>query len=678
MLRRKSTLIGWLFYLIPFIANTQPLVQLTNSDTMLLAGKMCAIKTVGNAPQTIDKIIQATDFTLNTSEQLLLGVDSTKDVWLKFTILNTQAEHAILELTYPLVDTAMFYIVENGQVIEQMQSGENYPFKDRFLENKNLVFKIKTAPQPLTYYINVKSRWFCNLKPRISTLKSFVRATHYDDLIQGAFMGVVLVFTFYNLFLFIQLRNYIYIYYSLYLFSISFFVVRHNGFIAEFLLRYTPQYNDLGFVMTGFASIFGTLFTMNFLETKRYLPKIHRFFQFYLVVSVVYTIALAAKEMYWTGVASQTIIPIGTIFVFIASLISWYKGNSSSKYYFIGWFTLFICQILFIGENRGQISSNIFTTYAAHFGIAFEGFVLSFAIADRFRMLTKDKKNTEAAMIEILREKEQLMQEENRVLEQKVAERTSELQNALVKVENSEDQLQQYANRLEKSNRELTEFAHIASHDLKAPIRGIISFAQLFERRNTAKFDETDKEYFNFIKNNAFHSAQLIDDVLNYSKIDKDLDAPVIIDINRSIEVIKMHIRALIEETNGEIITSGLPTIMGHKSLIVQLFQNLIGNGLKYNKSEKPTVTVGCEVTKQGETIFSVSDNGIGIAPENHQKVFAMFRRLHAQTEYEGSGIGLAFCARIVTTYGGEIWLDSDVGKGTKVFFTLPKTMEVS
>jgi signal transduction histidine kinase len=672
----KSILIGCCFYLIPFIAFSQPLIQLTTGDTMLLAGKMCALKAVGGAPQTIESIMHATDFKPHDSEQLLLGVDEMKDVWIKFTILNTQAEFAVLELTYPLVDTAMMYVVENEQVTEIVQSGENYPFKERVLENKNIVFKIKSSPRPLTYYINVKSRWFCNIKPRISTVKNFVRATHYDDLIQGAFMGIVLVFSLYNLFLFIQLRNSIYVFYSIYLFAISFFVVRHNGFVTEFLLRYTPQYNDVGFMMTGVATIFGTLFTMSFLETKKYLPFFHTFFKGYLVVAVIYTIALLAKEMYWTGVASQTVIPIGTVCVFIASLVSWYKGNSSSKYYFIGWFTLFICQMLFIAENRGQIPSNIFTTYAAHFGIAFEGFVLSYAIAARFRMFRQEQKNTEIAMIDVLKINEQLMQEKNRLLEQKVEERTSALSNALVQVESSEEKLQEYANRLERSNRELTEFAHIASHDLKAPIRGIISFSQLFERRNNTKFDDVDREYFNYIKNNAFHSAQLIDDVLNYSKIDKNLDAPVPIDINKSIEVIKMNINALIEEKNGEIITENLPVILGHKSLIVQLFQNLIGNGLKYNKSEKATVTISSEVDARGETVFCVTDNGIGIAPEYHEKVFAMFRRLHSQADYEGSGIGLAFCARIVTTYGGEIWLDSDEGKGTKVFFTLPKAIE--
>lgn len=168
----------------------------------------------------------------------------------------------------------------------------------------------------------------------------------------------------------------------------------------------------------------------------------------------------------------------------------------------------------------------------------------------------------------------------------------------------------------------------------------------------------------------------MIDDVLNYSKIDKNLDAPVQIDMNRSIEVIQINLNSLIQERNAEINTMLLPLILGHKSLIIQLFQNLIENGLKYNTSAKPSISISYALNERQETVFCVEDNGIGIAPEYHQKVFAMFKRLHAQSEYEGSGIGLAFCARIVNTYNGEIWLDSDVGRGTKVFFTLPKAVK--
>ncbi len=227
--------------------------------------------------------------------------------------------------------------------------------------------------------------------------------------------------------------------------------------------------------------------------------------------------------------------------------------------------------------------------------------------------------------------------------------------------------------KLEKSNRELTEFAFIASHDLKAPIRSILSFAQLFERRNKAKFDDTDREYFNYIKSNAKQSAQLIEDLLNYSKIDKDLGAPSEVDINKCLIIVEMNMQSLIREKNALICSENLPILRGHGSLITQLFQNFINNGIKYNESTQPIITISAQQNAQGEYIYAISDNGIGIAPENQDKVFGMFQRLHSQTDYDGTGIGLSFCTRIVETYGGKIWLESTFGKSTTFYFTLPK-----
>ena len=227
--------------------------------------------------------------------------------------------------------------------------------------------------------------------------------------------------------------------------------------------------------------------------------------------------------------------------------------------------------------------------------------------------------------------------------------------------------------KLEKSNRELTDFACIASHDLKAPIRSILSFAQLFERRNKSKFDDTDREYFNYIKSNAKQSAQLIEDLLSYSKIDKDLGTPSEVDINKCILIVEMNMQSLIREKKALICYENLPIMKGHTSLITQLFQNFINNGIKYNQSEQPIINISTQLNAQGEYIYAIKDNGIGIAPENQDKVFGMFQRLHSQTDYDGTGIGLSFCTRIVETYGGKIWLESTFGKGTTFYFTLPK-----
>jgi light-regulated signal transduction histidine kinase (bacteriophytochrome) len=287
--------------------------------------------------------------------------------------------------------------------------------------------------------------------------------------------------------------------------------------------------------------------------------------------------------------------------------------------------------------------------------------------------MNSENQMTHARIIQTLEENRRLIDEKNKMLENKMQGHDSELQYALSRVNESEIKLKDYARQLEKSNRELTEFAHIASHDLKAPIRGIMSFAQLFERRNKAKFDDTDREYFNYIKSNASQSARLIEDLLNYSKIDKNLGEPTEVDLNKSIFLATMNLQNVIQEKKAEIIYENLPVVMSHVSLMTHLFQNLIGNGIKYNKNPIPTIKISAKTLDNTEIVYSVKDNGIGI-PEQYQKdVFAMFRRLHGQTEYEGTGIGLSFCTRIVETYSGRIWLESEIGVGTTFHFTLPK-----
>jgi signal transduction histidine kinase len=266
--------------------------------------------------------------------------------------------------------------------------------------------------------------------------------------------------------------------------------------------------------------------------------------------------------------------------------------------------------------------------------------------------------------------------------EQKTKERISEAyfdKKAISdRLQESEEQLKKYALKLEESNRELVDFANIASHDLRAPIRGIVSFVQLFERRSKDKFDPRDMEYFNFIKANANQSLQLIESLLNYSKVDKNIGNPLEMDVKDTVEKAKNNLLSIIEERNAVIEIGDMPTIQAHPLLIMQLFQNLINNGIKYNKSEQPTIQITVQYSKVEGYIYAVKDNGIGIATEYQQEVFAMFRRLHGAGEYEGSGIGLAFCKRIVQTYDGRMWMKSKEGEGSTFFFILPNAGVIS
>lgn len=237
-----------------------------------------------------------------------------------------------------------------------------------------------------------------------------------------------------------------------------------------------------------------------------------------------------------------------------------------------------------------------------------------------------------------------------------------------------EKQLTDKANELERSNRDLENFAHMASHDFKAPLRVIHSFLQLLEKRSYQKFDETDKEYINYISNSVRILGQLTEDLLSYSKIDKNIGDPQVFELGSVLELVKANLKAIIDERKALVEFGPMPKVFAHMSLLTHLFQNLINNGIKYNRSEIPRIEIRL-LQQKDEFIFSIADNGIGIEPEYFRSIFQMFRRLHPHSEYEGSGIGLTLCKKIVETYGGEIWVESRPGQGSTFFFTLPKAM---
>lgn len=236
----------------------------------------------------------------------------------------------------------------------------------------------------------------------------------------------------------------------------------------------------------------------------------------------------------------------------------------------------------------------------------------------------------------------------------------------------SNEELLSTNKRLEQSNNELERFAYIASHDLKSPLRNIISFLNLIQRKLRSSQDTDLQEYLRFATENAKQMHVLIQDVLEFSKVDSVPDTKKEkIDMNESIMLVVQNLQEAIKETNAEILTDTLPTIEGNSVQILQLLQNLVGNGIKYNKNHLPKV----EITHNrvnGHHIFAIKDNGIGISQEYHDQIFEMFKRLHTRDEYKGTGIGLAICKKIVNNFGGRIWLDSNFGQGSIFYFTIP------
>ncbi|MEL7020037.1 MAG: ATP-binding protein, partial [Bacteroidota bacterium] len=238
---------------------------------------------------------------------------------------------------------------------------------------------------------------------------------------------------------------------------------------------------------------------------------------------------------------------------------------------------------------------------------------------------------------------------------------------------NKSDQINQQNEELIAMNEELRQFAYVASHDLKEPLRMIGSYTQLIQRLYRSKLDEESGTYFNFISEGVERMNNLLDALLQYATIGRSDEEERAIDLNDVVEICKVHLRVLLAETDAVIYVHKLPTVVSTQSLLIQLVQNLLSNAIKFRRPDvRPEVHIRAKETPE-QYIISVEDNGIGIDKEYLERIFVIFQRLHARTKYKGTGIGLSICQKIAKRLGGAISVSSKVGEGSTFSFTIPK-----
>ncbi len=235
----------------------------------------------------------------------------------------------------------------------------------------------------------------------------------------------------------------------------------------------------------------------------------------------------------------------------------------------------------------------------------------------------------------------------------------------------NQEQLRRYAEELRRSNRDLEQFAYVASHDLQEPLRMVRSYVELLARRYTGQLDADADDFIGFAIEGTQRMQSLIQGLLSYSRLESMAPSSLVISVPAIIEQVLANLHLVISERRVVVQQGALPQVLGDPSQITQLFQNLIDNAIKFNLSERPTIVITAQ--PQGdEWRFAIEDNGVGIAPEHYDRVFQIFQRLNARDEYPGTGLGLPLCKKIVERHGGRLWLESRVGAGTTFFFTLP------
>lgn len=242
------------------------------------------------------------------------------------------------------------------------------------------------------------------------------------------------------------------------------------------------------------------------------------------------------------------------------------------------------------------------------------------------------------------------------------------------KRKHAEFKLEEKNDELTRINQELEHFAYVASHDLQEPLRTITSFIQIIERKYGNLLDEDGHQFMGYITDGTRRMQSLIRDLLAYSRVNRFNTNYEQVDLNEVFDAVNQALNDKINETDTIILAENLPVIQGNKIQLIQVFQNFIDNAIKFRAKKNPEIIINVkELAKKWEISFQ--DNGIGIAPEYYQRIFIIFQKLHSMDEYTGTGIGLAMCKKIIERHGGEVWLDSKVGKGTTFYFTIAKDL---
>jgi signal transduction histidine kinase len=616
-------------------------------------------------------------FKPNEWQTATLGDWTGQTSWYKIVLDNQTQEKLYLSVLPAVTDTFEVYTKINGQW-DVVNTGRLMPFNGFNISPPSQILELKCAKnQPQVFYIHVKAFITFRIRMSIAGKDLLITDSQTTTFYNSLSIGLSFLVCLQSIFFFFIHRRRIYSLYAFFTMSLLTVAFYYTGYFNTLFFRDNYLIHKFSPLLLNTPTLFALLLCFIFFErplkksTKYLLGTVLSILILNFFIGCFYSLAACIWIVYLFS------MPI-TITAMVLSYRSSKKTGNEANRFFLWGFSVFMGYlVLYFIDDLGIFPQFSLSPNLVVHAIAIEALLLLFAMLGHINDFKKAKETADAQLIESLETQQRYSDEHKTLLEKEVQERTSTLTKTLSELEQKEEELNVYADKLKRSNGELVDFASIISHDLKAPLRNTTSFVQLLVRRNKDKFDDTDKEYANFIVNSSNQSVKLVDDLLNYSKLDKNIGEPQSTDFTEIVGNACVTLRDLMIKRNVSISLEIMPDIQTHRSLIVMLMQNLINNGIKYNDSETPEVKIGHFKNLKKEDVFYVQDNGIGISAKYQEEVFKMFRRLNTKNTYEGTGIGLAFCKRIIDFYKGRIWFESTEGAGTTFFFTLPDATNV-
>jgi two-component system NtrC family sensor kinase len=650
-----------------------------------------------------DEVLRNGSFILNTQPVTNLGVTNSA-VWIKIRIRNETAQsNLVFGISYPILDEVDLYEIKENKTTFIGKMGDQLPYSQRIYDHQYFLFDISIpANETRSYILRVKTWEQMVLPLFVGTPKAVMESNLTQDLIFGIFFGIMLALVLYNLFIYFTVKDPSYLFYVTYIFLISLTQACLNGYTLRFIFPDNPALANSSLILinscAGLASI---RFIQLFMDTKKFVPVLNKG---YFVIALIYaggiiSILAGAKQV------SYNLMDLGGFLIsfytlFIAIKIS-LKGSKPAKLFLLAWSVFLIGVILFVLKNVGVLPANSYTNHLLTFGVATEGILLSIALATRINDYKKDKEASQLEAYHLLEEKERIVLNQNVMLEEKVKERTLELNEVVIHLKETQSQLVD-AEKMAS----LGQLTAGISHEINNPINFVVSnikplkrdigeiisilnkyneisdpslLKEKLEEINALK-KKLDSDYLieeinlllKGIDEGANRTSEIVKGLKNFARTDEaDLKK---INIHESIDATLTLLNNSISDNKIEVIRNFgvIPEVECYPGKINQVIMNLLSNAidaLRRIKGTSKIITIET-LLNAPDVVIRISDNGIGIPPAIISKIFDPFYT--TKDVGEGTGLGLSIVYGIIKSHNGKIEVQSEKNKNTTFAITLP------
>jgi two-component system, sensor histidine kinase LadS len=612
-----------------------------NLDILEDTEKKISIEDINN-PETT-KLFQKNEETAPN-----LGISNSR-FWIRFTIQNSsKMEKWFLEVPNPHIHIINLYIPKKGGEFEIIKGGNILPFFERKIETEGFSYELFIKNEPSTYYLEIENSHDALVVPlNISSSNKFYNNIIITYSAYGLYYGVMIAMLLYNFFIYITIRDKTYLYYSFYIIFFMIHVLKDNGLSYRFLWPESPEWNRISFAFTiPMANLGANNFVQYFLETDKNSRGLYVTLQ--LSKSIIILSSVLGYFLFdlSTNIEIATIeAGLNTLFLFIIGIIAFIKNINSSGLFLIAWSPLLIGGLSTILMNFDILPYNLFTAYAIQIGTALESILLSISLANRIRIIKNEKEDAQNKLIE---------------------------SNKLALL------------NLEKANIQKDEFLTNTSHEFKTPLNAIIGLSESLIGGVAGPINPSMSENLNYILNSGRRLNNLINDILDISKL-KNSELQLnfkSLNLRNIVQHSLLPFNQIIANKSIKIINNispEAPYVFADEGRLLQILYNIIGNSLKFTESGEILIYAMYD-TKinhyQGDSkiTISISDTGIGIPEEKLKDIFLPFEQVDTgvQRKYGGTGLGLSITKKLIELHGGKIWVSSSPLEGSTFYFTLP------